>query len=63
MSKSAIVSPNLALPSGRFVQAINADGYVLFSRHVAQDPAAGKLLVDLLRGRSKSVARRSEAAP
>src|SRR5215470_9632794 len=44
MSKSTIVSPQLAPPVGPFSQAIRADGYVFFSGQVAQDPGTGKLV-------------------
>lgn len=44
MSKSAIVSPELAPPVGPFSQAVRTDGFVFLSGQVAQDPATGKLV-------------------
>ena len=44
MSKTAIVSPELAPPVGPFSQAIEVDGFLYFSGQVAQDPATGKVV-------------------
>ena len=44
MSKTAITSPELALPVGPFSQAVNIDGFLFFSGQVAQDPATGKVV-------------------
>src|SRR5689334_6411604 len=44
MSKTAIVSPELAPPVGPFSQAIQVDGFLYFSGQVAQDPATGKVV-------------------
>jgi 2-iminobutanoate/2-iminopropanoate deaminase len=44
VSKSAIVSPELAPPVGPFSQAIEAGGFLYFSGQVAQDPATGKVV-------------------
>src|SRR5215468_12329922 len=44
MSKTAIVSPELAPPVGPFSQAIEAGGFLYFSGQVAQDPATGKVV-------------------
>src|SRR5438045_7893386 len=43
MSKTAIVSPELAPPVGPFSQAIEVDGFLYFSGQVGQDPATGKV--------------------
>ena len=44
MSKTAIVSPELAPPLGPFSQAIKVGGFLYFSGQVAQDPATGKVV-------------------
>ena len=44
MSKTAIVSPELAPPVGPFSQAIKIDGFLFLSGQVAQDPATGKVV-------------------
>jgi 2-iminobutanoate/2-iminopropanoate deaminase len=44
MTKSAIVSLELAPPVGPFSQAIRTDGYIFLSGQVGQDPATGKLV-------------------
>jgi 2-iminobutanoate/2-iminopropanoate deaminase len=44
MSKTAIVSPELAPPVGPFSQAIEVDGFLYFSGQVAQDSATGKVV-------------------
>ena len=44
MSKTAIVSPELAPPVGPFSQAVKVDGFLYFSGQVAQDPATGKVV-------------------
>src|ERR1700748_3508015 len=44
MSKTAIVSPELAPPVGPCSQAIEIDGFLYFSGQVAQDPATGKVV-------------------
>src|SRR5437868_7333790 len=44
MSKTAIVSPELAPPVGPFSQAIEVDGFLYLSGQVAQDPATGKVV-------------------
>jgi len=44
MSKTAIVSPELAPPVGPFSQAIQVDGFLYLSGQVAQDPATGKVV-------------------
>jgi 2-iminobutanoate/2-iminopropanoate deaminase len=44
MSKTAIVSRELAPPVGPFSQAIEVDGFLYFSGQVAQDPATGKVV-------------------
>src|SRR5947209_14663016 len=44
MTKTAIVSPELAPPVGPFSQAVKVDGFLYFSGQVAQDPATGKVV-------------------
>jgi 2-iminobutanoate/2-iminopropanoate deaminase len=44
MSKTAITSPELALPVGPFSQAIEVGGFLYFSGQVAQDRATGKVV-------------------
>jgi len=44
MSKTAIVSPELAPPVGPFSQAVKVYGFLYFSGQVAQDPATGKVV-------------------
>ena len=44
MSKTAIVSPELAPPVGPFSQAIKIDGFLFLSGQVGQDPATGKVV-------------------
>lgn len=44
MSKTAVVSPELAPPVGPFLQAIEVDGFLYLSGQVGQDPATGKLV-------------------
>lgn len=44
MTKTAILSPDLAPPVGPFSQAIAIDGFLYLSGQVAQDPATGKLV-------------------
>lgn len=44
MSKTAVVSPELAPPVGPFSQAIEVDGFLYLSGQVGQDPATGKLV-------------------
>ena len=44
MSKTAIISPELAPPVGPFSQAVDAGGSIYFSGQVGQDPATGKLV-------------------
>ena len=44
MSKTAITSPELTPPIGPFSQAIEVDGFLYVSAHVAQDPARGKVV-------------------
>jgi 2-iminobutanoate/2-iminopropanoate deaminase len=44
MSKTAITSPELALPAGPFSQAIEVGGFLYFSGQVGQDPATGKVV-------------------
>ena len=44
MSKTAIISPELAPPVGPFSQAIEVDSFLFFSGQVAQDPATGKVV-------------------
>lgn len=44
MSKTAIISPELAPPVGPFSQAIEVDGFLYFSGQVGQDPATGKVV-------------------
>src|ERR1700746_1309537 len=43
MNKTAITSPELALPAGPFSQAIEVGGFLYFSGQVGQDPATGKV--------------------
>jgi 2-iminobutanoate/2-iminopropanoate deaminase len=44
MSKTAIISPELAPPVGPFSQAIEVGGFLYFSGQVGQDPATGKVV-------------------
>ena len=44
MSKTAIISPELAPPVGPFSQAIEIGGFIYFSGQVGQDPATGKVV-------------------
>ena len=44
MSKTAIVSPELAPPVGPFSQAVKIDGFLFLSGQVGQDPATGKVV-------------------
>ena len=44
MSKTAILSPEIAPPAGAFSQAVKIDGFLYFSGQVAQDPATGKVV-------------------
>jgi len=44
MSKTAILSPELAPPAGPFSQAVKIDGFLFFSGQVAQDPATGRVV-------------------
>ena len=44
MSKTAIISPELAPPVGPFSQAVKIDGFLFFSGQGAQDPATGKVV-------------------
>jgi 2-iminobutanoate/2-iminopropanoate deaminase len=44
MSKTAIISPELAPPVGPFSQGVKIDGFLFFSGQVAQDPATGKVV-------------------
>ena len=44
MSKTAIISPELAPPAGPFSQAVKVDGFIYFSGQVGQDPATGKIV-------------------
>jgi 2-iminobutanoate/2-iminopropanoate deaminase len=44
MSKTAVVSPELAPPVGPFSQAIEVDGFLYLSGQVGQHPATGKLV-------------------
>src|ERR1700675_2244565 len=44
MSKTAIISPELAPPVGPFPQAIEVGGFLYFSGQVGQDPATGKVV-------------------
>src|SRR5215831_14911222 len=44
MSKTAILSPEIAPPVGPFSQAVKVDGFLFFSGHVAQDPATGRVV-------------------
>ena len=44
MSKTAIISPELAPPVGPFSQAVDAGGFIYFSGQVGQDPTTGKLV-------------------
>jgi len=44
MSKTAIISPEIAPPVGPFSQAIQVDGFLYLSGQVAQDPATGKVV-------------------
>jgi 2-iminobutanoate/2-iminopropanoate deaminase len=44
MSKTAIISPELAPPVGPFSQAVKIDGFLYFSGQVGQDPATGKVV-------------------
>src|SRR6516162_9628849 len=44
MSKTAIISPELAPLVGPFSQAVKIDGFLFFSGQVAQDPASGRVV-------------------
>jgi len=44
MSKTAISSPELTPPVGPFSQAVEIDGFLVFSGQVGQDPATGKVV-------------------
>ena len=44
MSKTAILSPQLAPPVGPFSQAVRIGGFLFFSGQVGQDPATGKVV-------------------
>ena len=44
MSKTAVISPELAPPVGPFSQAIKVSGFIYFSGQVGQDPTTGKLV-------------------
>ena len=44
MSKTAIISPELAPPAGPFSQAVSIDGFLFVSGQIAQDPATGKVV-------------------
>ena len=44
MSKTAIISPEVAPPVGPFSQAVKIDGFLFFSGQVAQDPVTGKVV-------------------
>ena len=44
MSKTAIISPELAPPVGPFSQAIEVGGFLYLSGQVGQDPATGKVV-------------------
>jgi 2-iminobutanoate/2-iminopropanoate deaminase len=44
MSKTAVISPELAPPVGPFSQAISDSGFIYFSGQVGQDPATGRVV-------------------
>lgn len=44
MSKTPIVSPELAPPAGPFSQGIRTDSFLYLSGQVGQDPATGKVV-------------------
>ena len=55
MSKTAIISPELAPPVGPFSQAIEVGGFLYFSGQVGQDPATGKLVAGGLAAETERV--------
>src|SRR5437870_1721470 len=44
MSKTPVISPELAPPVGPFSQAIEVGGFLYLSGQVGQDPATGKVV-------------------
>ena len=44
MTKTVILSSELAPPVGPFSQAVSVGGFIFFSGQVAQDPMSGKLI-------------------
>ena len=44
MSKTAIISPELAPPAGPFSHAIEVGGFLYVSGQIGQDPATGKVV-------------------
>jgi len=44
VSKTAILSPELAPPAGPFSQAVKVDGFLFLSGQVAQDPTTGRVV-------------------
>ena len=61
MSKTAIVSPELAPPVGPFSQAVQVDGFLYFSGQVGQDPATGKVVEGGIAAETERVLRNLSA--